>query len=119
MYDNTADEYCSYNAGACAAGKTACTEYSTLVGGDDAAKTLECSKLRIKSGSACGFTNGATACAAPADAAASCTLVTSDIAADADCALRTILGCKKHATNNACIANGACTAAAPTGTGDA
>ncbi|CAK64744.1 unnamed protein product (macronuclear) [Paramecium tetraurelia] len=119
MYDNTANTYCSYNAGACAAGKAACTDYSTLAGADDAAKTLECSKLRIKTGSACGFTASGTACAAPADAAASCTLVTSDITADADCALRTILGCKKHATNPACIANGACTAAAPTGTGDA
>ncbi|CAK64754.1 unnamed protein product (macronuclear) [Paramecium tetraurelia] len=71
-----------------------------------------------KTGSACGFTNGGTACAAPADNAASCTLVTSDIAADADCALRTILGCKKHATNNACIANDACTDVTPTGTTD-
>ncbi|CAK64749.1 unnamed protein product (macronuclear) [Paramecium tetraurelia] len=118
MYDNTADEYCSYNAGACAAGKTACTDYSTLAGADDAAKTLECSKLRIKTGSACGFTASGTACAVPADAAASCTLVTSDIAADADCALRTILGCKKHATNPACIANDACTDVTPTGTTD-
>ncbi|CAD8212927.1 unnamed protein product [Paramecium octaurelia] len=122
MYDNTANTYCSYNSagtGACAAGKTACTEFNSLTGADDVAKLLVCSKLRIKSGSACGYTNGGANCVAPADDAASCTLVTSDIIADADCALRTILGCKKHASNPACIARGACTAAAPTGSGDA
>ena len=67
MYDNTTEEYCSYdatgnsNSGACAAGKTACTEYTGLTAAaasgdsDDVANKLACSKLRIKTGSACAY----------------------------------------------------------------
>ncbi|CAD8206022.1 unnamed protein product [Paramecium pentaurelia] len=133
MLENTADTYCSYdptansNAGGCAAGKTACTEYIGLTGAaasgnaDDIANKLKCSKYRIKTGSACNYiwddsTN--TNCHAPADDAASCTVITADITTDADCDLRTILGCKKHASNPACIARDACTVATTGTTND-
>lgn len=133
MFENTADTYCSYdptansNAGGCAAGKTACTEYTGLTGaaasGDanDIANKLKCSKYRIKTGSACNYiwddsTN--TTCHAPADDAASCTVVAAGITTDSDCDLRTILGCKKDSSNPACVARDACTVATTGSTND-
>lgn len=61
MFDNATDEYCSYNSSgpACAAGKTACTDYTITASTDTTtatANSLTCSKLRIKTGSACGYT---------------------------------------------------------------
>ncbi|CAD8205842.1 unnamed protein product [Paramecium pentaurelia] len=123
MFEDTADTYCSYdstansNNGGCVAGKTACTEY-TLTGTDNTAKALACSKLRIKTGSACAHVADATTCSAPADNAAKCTVVAAGITTDADCDLRTILGCKKHATADTCIARDACTAAVSGTTND-
>lgn len=63
MFEDTAETYCSYNSAgpACAAGKTACTDYTSLTAaaapGDatDIANKLTCSKYRIKSGSACRY----------------------------------------------------------------
>lgn len=121
MFEDTADTYCSFDstgAGACAAGKTACTEYTSVSGADDAAKATTCSKLRIKSGSACAHVAGAADCSAPADNAAKCTVVAAGITTDADCDLRTILGCKKHATTNTCVPRDACTVTATGTTSD-
>ncbi|CAD8122988.1 unnamed protein product [Paramecium sonneborni] len=134
MYESGSTDYCSYNAagnsgaGACAATKAACTDYTGLTAaaaaGDanDIANKLTCSKLRITSGSACAYIQSEaanTTCHAPADAAAQCTVVTSDITADADCDLRTTVGfCKKDGSNPGCAARSACTAVTPTGSDD-
>ncbi|CAD8122845.1 unnamed protein product [Paramecium sonneborni] len=115
MYDNTVNEYCSYdalansNAGGCATGKS-CTGYTSVAGGNNTGKRLTCSKLRDITGTAYAFVDGAADCSAPTTAT-SCTIVTSGITVDGDCDLRTILGCKKHATNASCIARAACTIA--------